>query len=262
MIFITGDIHGDPDRFSVDEFPVQNEMTREDYVIICGDFGMLWSLKENKEENEQLDWLNDRNFTTLFIDGNHENFDRLNALPVRSWHGGNVHFVREHIIHLMRGEIFDLNGTSVFAFGGARSHDIAGLASDEELEKDYTAGILQKDDPHLYGKLKLVRNYYSSARIENQNWWRAEMPTQDEMDAGLENLKKHNMQVDFIVSHDGPISDLVLLGGGITADPLNKYFEELRQTVTYQEWFFGHHHEDRRINDRETAIYYSIMQVE
>lgn len=88
------------------------------------------------------------------------------------------------------------------------------------------------------------------------------MPTQDEMDAGLENLKKHNMQVDFIISHDGPISDLVLLGGGITADPLNKYFEELRQTVTYRGWFFGHHHEDRRINDRETAIYYSILQVE
>lgn len=54
----------------------------------------------------------------------------------------------------MRGEIFDLNGTSVFAFGGARSHDIAGLASEEELEKDYTAGILQKDDQHLYEKLK------------------------------------------------------------------------------------------------------------
>ena len=158
MIFITGDIHGDPARFSEDEFPVQNEMTREDYVIICGDFGMLWSLKENKEENDRIDWLNDKNFTTLFVDGNHENFDRLNALPVQSWHGGNVHFVREHVIHLMRGEIFDLNGTSVFDFGGARSHDIAGLASEEELEKDYTAGSLQKDDPHLYGKLKMVRN--------------------------------------------------------------------------------------------------------
>ncbi len=30
----------------------------------------------------------------------------------------------------------------------------------------------------------MVRNYYSSARIENHNWWRAEMPTQTEMDAG------------------------------------------------------------------------------
>lgn len=36
MIFITGDIHGDPSRFSADEFPAQDEMTREDYVIICG----------------------------------------------------------------------------------------------------------------------------------------------------------------------------------------------------------------------------------
>ena len=54
MIFITGDIHGDPSRFSADEFPAQDEMTREDYVIICGDFGMLWSLKENKEENDRL----------------------------------------------------------------------------------------------------------------------------------------------------------------------------------------------------------------
>lgn len=56
-------------------------------------------------------------------------------------------------------------GTSVFAFGGARSHDIAGLASEEELAKDYTAGILQKDDPHLYGKLKLAGNYFSYCRI-------------------------------------------------------------------------------------------------
>lgn len=87
------------------------------------------------------------------------------------------------------------------------------------------------------------------------------MPTQAEMDTGLENFKKHDMQVDFIVSHDGPVSDLVLLGGEITADPLNTYFENLRQTVTYQKWFFGHHHQDRRINTKETAIYYSIMQV-
>lgn len=33
-------------------------------------------------------WLNDRPFTTLFVDGNHENFDLLNAYPVENWHGG------------------------------------------------------------------------------------------------------------------------------------------------------------------------------
>lgn len=263
MIYITGDIHGDPRRFSTDKFKAQTEMTKDDYVIICGDFGMLWSLEESKKENYWLDWLNDKKFTTLFIDGNHENFDRLNSLPVERWRGGNVHFVRNSVIHLMRGEVFDLNGVSLFAFGGARSHDIDGLATEEELKKDYTAGILQKDDPHLYGKLRMASNYCSSARIENRNWWRAEMPTQNEMNNGTRNLELCNKKVDFIVSHDGPMSDLVLLGGRqITADPLNKYFEELRQTVSYKEWFFGHHHQDRRINDKDTAMYHSIIRVD
>ena len=29
-----------------------------------------------------LDWLDGKAFTTLFVDGNHENFDRLYAYPV------------------------------------------------------------------------------------------------------------------------------------------------------------------------------------
>ena len=91
-------------------------------------------------------------------------------------------------------------GTSVFAFGDARSQDIAGLASEEELAKDYTAGILQKDNPHLYGKLNLAGNYFSSARIENYNWWRAEMPTQIEMATGLKNSCPFAGKCDFSFS--------------------------------------------------------------
>ena len=35
----------------------------------------------------------------------YENFDLLNALPEKEWHGGRVHEVRENILHLMRGQI-------------------------------------------------------------------------------------------------------------------------------------------------------------
>ena len=42
MIYITGDIHGDPRRLSMECFPEQKEMTKDDYVIICGDFGLVW----------------------------------------------------------------------------------------------------------------------------------------------------------------------------------------------------------------------------
>lgn len=41
MIYITGDCHGDYRRFSTQVFPEQKGMSKQDYVIICGDFG-LW----------------------------------------------------------------------------------------------------------------------------------------------------------------------------------------------------------------------------
>ena len=35
MIYITGDTHGDFSRFSVEAFPEQKNMTKDDYVTIC-----------------------------------------------------------------------------------------------------------------------------------------------------------------------------------------------------------------------------------
>ena len=77
MIYITGDCHREFSRFNTQNFPEQYEMTKEDYVIICGDFGGVWDYgKESKEEKHLLDWLDGKPFTTLFVSGNHENFDR------------------------------------------------------------------------------------------------------------------------------------------------------------------------------------------
>ena len=42
-IYVTGDIHSEPDRFNMENFPEQKELTRDDYMIICGDFGLVWS---------------------------------------------------------------------------------------------------------------------------------------------------------------------------------------------------------------------------
>ena len=30
------------EKFDIDIFPEQKEMTKEDFVIICGDFGGIW----------------------------------------------------------------------------------------------------------------------------------------------------------------------------------------------------------------------------
>ena len=85
MIYITGDCHGDYDRFRDDIFIESKEMTKDDYVIICGDFG-LWN--ESKDQDERLDWLTSRPFTTLWVDGNHENYDLLSTYETEMWHGG------------------------------------------------------------------------------------------------------------------------------------------------------------------------------
>ena len=77
MLWITGDLHGSVDigRLNTRRFPQQRQMTKEDLVLVCGDFGCVWS--GDREDNYWLDWLERKPFTTLFLDGNHENFPLL-----------------------------------------------------------------------------------------------------------------------------------------------------------------------------------------
>ena len=79
MVYITGDTHGDFHRFSTSKFPAQKEMSRDDFVIVCGDFGGIWNGGTN--EAYWLTWLSEKPFTLLFVDGNHENFDIIEKLP-------------------------------------------------------------------------------------------------------------------------------------------------------------------------------------
>lgn len=156
MICITGDTHSDFSRFNIEKFPIQNEMTKDDYIIICGDFGGVWSFEEeSRHEKEILDWLEQKNFTTLFVDGNHENFSRLYNYPIEEWNGGKVHKVRPSVLHLMRGEIFNIDNKKFFAFGGAKSHDIQdGILNLDEEEKIYS-----------------FRKQGAFFRIRDFSWW-------------------------------------------------------------------------------------------
>ena len=250
MIYITGDCHSDFRRFSKNVFPEQEEMTKDDYVIICGDFGGVWDKdEESKHEKWWLDWLEERPFTTLFVDGNHENFDRLYSYPVEVWNGGKVHKLRNSVIHLMRGQVFILDGKKIFTFGGASSHDIDG-------------GILELDDPNYRLKKKELDKYRTSYRINHLSWWREELPSDDELQEGRRNLAEHNNTVDFIVSHCCATSTQVLLGGSLfKADVLTDYFEEIRQEVNFKRWFFGHYHDNRNVNAEEILLYEQIIRI-
>lgn len=248
MIYITGDCHNDFSRFSIDKFPIQKEMNKNDYVIIAGDFGGVWTFEEeSNQEKYWLDWLEQKSFTTLFVDGNHENFTRLYNYPVKTWNGGKVHEIRPSVLHLMRGEIFNIDNKRFFIFGGARSHDIQD-------------GILNLDEEEKIYNFRKIGAFF---RIRDYSWWDLEMPTKEEMENGLKNLKKANYKVDYIVSHCCPTSIQALISAGTyKRDALTDYFQKIYEKCEFKKWFFGHYHENRHINEQFELLYEDIIPLE
>ena len=250
MVFITGDTHAKFKRFTTKMFPEQKTMTRDDYVIVCGDFGGIWY--DNKEERYWLKWLNEKPFTILYVDGNHENFDRLygDEFEVVDFHGGKAHKIRDNIYHLMRGYVFELCGKKFFAFGGASSHDI-------------DDGVLDAKD---YSSLQdLVKDYNKrtragqSLRINHLSWWKEELPNQEEMDFGKNTLKDYNNEVDYVISHSLP-QEVCYLCGYHTPDVITMYFNKLLQSgLKFKEWHCGHYHRTHRIM-RKFLIHYEDIE--
>lgn len=251
MIYITGDCHGDFRRFSRDNFPEQREMTREDFVIVCGDFG-IW--QDTKDERYWLDWLQEKPFTLLFVDGNHENFDRLEGgeFETVAFHGGKAHRIRENVYHLMRGHVFELGGKKIFAFGGAASHDVEDGILDERDFASHEAFA------------RVVRSWRRARRmfrINHVSWWSRELPSEEEMAFGRSTLAEHGNQVDFIVSHCCPQQVAAVFSQGMyRPDVLTGYFNDIAETVQFDRWFFGHYHDNRMIMGKFLLLYEQIIR--
>ena len=226
MVFVTGDTHGDwKSRLNRYVFPEGVELTKDDYVIVGGDFG-IWD--DSPREHANLDWLENKKFTTLFVAGNHSNYDILDNLPVEEWHGGKVNFIRPSVIHLMRGQIFDINDRSFFTFGGASCHDIPD-------------GVLEPDDERIESWYKMRKMF----RINHLSWWERELPSEEEMEEGLKNLAAHDHKVDYIITHSPCSSILEQMDGYpdfYAKDYLTDYLDEIKNTTEFEAWMFGHMH--------------------
>lgn len=229
MIYITGDTHipNDIEKLNSLNFPEYKNMTKEDYLIVCGDFGGVWD--NSNEELYWREWLHNKPWTTLFVDGNHENFNLLNEFPIENKFGGKVHKINDSIYHLIRGQVFTIGGLKFFTFGGASSID-------------------------------------KENRIRNITWWEQEMPSFKEMNEGLDNLEQHNNKVDYIITHTCSTDTLNVIGKLYEfmpkpKDNLNDYLSEIEKKVKYKHWYFGHFHEDIKIDDRHTLIYEKIVKI-
>lgn len=233
MIIVTGDTHRylDMSKLNTRQFEEQKYMTKEDYLIICGDFGVV--MEGMKKDKWFIDWYNNKNFTTLFIPGNHENYDLLDGYEEEEWCGGKVSKIGESVIHLKRGEVYNIpninslgrkENVKIFTFGGAYSIDR------EE------------------GK-------------EGVTWWERELPSKEEYKRGIENLKKNNNEVDLIITHTAPKQILPLVSQSFeTKSELEIYLGKIHDTVKYKKWYFGHFHIDRLIDSKHRAIFNDLEE--
>ena len=223
MIYVTGDTHGEICRF---HSPEMRKVKRGDTLIVCGDFGFIWD--GGKKEEKILKKLGSQRYSLLFLDGTHENFDLLSRYPVEDWCGGKAQHICGGLYHLLRGQVYEIEGKKIFTFGGGESPE-------------------------------------KQLRMEAKTWWDSEMPTLDEMHAGVENLKAAGMQVDYIFSHEPPPRvDLILAPGTHreNKNQLEAFFGQIAKKVRYRRWFFGSTHVDRRIAYKNVSVFSLVVPVE
>ncbi len=246
-VYVTGDCHGGFQRFTTRNFPQLKGMDRGDFVIVAGDWGGVWAGEQ--VDGHRLDWLEAKPFTTLFVDGNHENFDLLNAYPEQMWHGGKVHMVRPHVLHLMRGQVFDINKLTWFTMGGAASHDIED-------------GILDPAAPDFERRYWLMRRMNARFRVLGRSWWPEEMPSEAEYAEAEASLERAGWCVDCVLTHCAPTSVTRAIDPGYQPDRLTDFLETVRQRCQFSQWFFGHYHINRVIDGQFVVQWERISRVE
>ncbi len=218
MIYVTGDMHGDISRLRSRS---ARRLKKNDYLIICGDFGFIWDGSER--ERRLLKWLGKRRYHVLFVEGTHDNLDLLSRYPVVDWNGGKVHEISGKLRHLIRGQVFELDGNTVFAFGGGESTDV-------------------------------------DMRIKDGMWWHEELPTPEIVEIAKENLLKHGNKVDYIVTHQtsSKLKRFLSLENR-DFNILDVFFDEIRNTCKYTRWFFGNYHINKIIPPSDSALFSAIV---
>ncbi|MCQ2086701.1 MAG: metallophosphoesterase [Bacilli bacterium] len=197
---------------------VDANLTHKDFLIICGDAGICWSYDSLKYH---LDLYNKLGCTVLYVDGNHENFDILSEMPVVEYMGALMHQIDKRIFHIFRGEVLTIDEIKFLCIGGAVS-----------IDKMYRT-------PHI-------------------SWWKDEEITNNDVNNAIENLKKVDYKVDYVITHCTD-TKTVLKNFGFKRDVCTDQLMFIDRVVEYKKWYFGHYHFDTNIDDKKECLYKRIV---
>lgn len=225
-------------------------LDKRDKVVVLGDFGLVWSLpneKYYKQEQNYFKQFTQKPYQLLFLDGNHDNHLLLNQLPTKDYCNGKVGVAYSdnygEVLYLKRGEIYVFDNKKYLVLGGATTHS-----------------YLEEKDGF--------------------NWWKEETLQLKDVKNCLKNLKKHNFEVDYVLTHTCPSFVGLKLYNQLekpkepktfyeereynrklntlnkylfkSKDNHSKFFELLvtKYNLKFKEWHFGHYHQDTVLLDK------------
>jgi len=220
LICITGDTHGDLSRF---KHKYIKKLKKNDCLIICGDFGFVWDGSE--KEQKILKKIGKKKFYTLFVEGCNENYDLLEKYPEQEFCGGKVRVISGKLMQLVRGSIYDIQGYSIFAFGGGQSKEM-------------------------------------DTRLDCNTWYEAELPTNDEISSAVGNLKFRENTVDYIITHEPPGSLKEFLSfEAHERSRMHAFFDAIKNECTFKMWFFGKLHKNKLIPPKYNCLFDDVIQI-
>lgn len=219
MVFVTGDMHADIDAFKKREL---RQIKKGDSLIVCGDFGFIWD--GSKKEEKLLKKIGNKKYRVLFIEGTHDNIDRIKQYPLEDFCGGKARRISGNLYYLERGHVYNIDSKYIFAFGGGESDDM-------------------------------------DSRQEGVSWWSEELPTQSEIEKGKENLAQYRNVVDYIVTHQcsGKIDDFININESTHKNNLHYFLDYMMDNCMYKGWFFGKEHLDKVISGNTTAVFQNVI---
>jgi Icc-related predicted phosphoesterase len=205
-ILIAGDTHGDG-VFLKALFRVAVEKQVE-ALIVCGDFGYWGHTSSGRRYLELARHLTEQSgITLLWADGNHENFDILDAylkqhpdstgpLPTPSSVG-----LLQNVLWVPRGHTFSLGGKLFMGFGGADS-----------IDKQW--------------------------RVLGESYWLGETIKQEQVDAVPE------QRVDILITHEAPLGhSLGYKDDDAAGREQRRLITEVAHRVHPAVVYCGHHHQ-------------------
>ena len=217
VVLITGDTHRNFNRIKY--FCRKFQTTVNDILIILGDAVInCYSGNKDKLLKEDLAKLP---LTLFCIRGNHEQRpETVEGYKEAKWHGGKVYIEEEYpnLVFAKDGEIYDIAGKKTMVIGGAYSVD-------------------------KWERLKM-----------NYKWFEDEQLSEEEKRFVEKQLEENNWNIDVVLSHTLPYQyrplDMLMKrnAGFMTDDSMERWLGEIETKLTYEKWYAGHFHCDRRVD--------------